>query len=86
MAGAYALGVLGAEEAVLPGVGVQAGDGHLRALHPELAHRVVGETDHGQLPLGLHPLYGLAQGDVGADMDDLELVGHEHHRVVLWCR
>src|SRR5918994_1053296 len=45
--GPYALRVLGAEEAVLAGVGVQAGHGYLRVLDAEPAHRGVGEPDHG---------------------------------------
>src|SRR5919199_1828322 len=79
----YAFEILAAEEAVLPRVGVQAGDGHSRALDAELAQGVVGEQDHGQLALGPDPLYRLSQGDVGAHVYDLQLVGNEHHRVVL---
>src|SRR5215213_6928813 len=81
--GGYALGVLGAEEAVLTGVGVQAGYGHSGVIDAQLLHRAVGEPDHGELPLRSHPLYSLPQRDVGADVDDLELVCYEHHRVVL---
>src|SRR5918995_4044107 len=81
--GGYALCVLGAEEAVLAGVRVQAGYGHFRVLDAELAHGAVGEPDHGELPLGLYLFYGLPQRDVGGNVDDLELVGDEHHRVVL---
>src|SRR5215208_2803373 len=84
--GGYALSVLGAKEAVLAGVGVQARYGYLRVLDAEPAHRGVGEPDHDELPLGLHPMYGLSQRDVGGNVDDLELVGHQHHGVVLRAR
>ena len=59
--GGYVFQILRTEEAVLAGVGVQAGDGYLRGLDAELAQRVVGEAHHGQLPLGSHPLYSLPQ-------------------------
>ena len=49
---------------------------------PELAQRAVGEPDDGQLALGLHAPDGLGQRDVRADVDDAQLVGDEHHRVV----
>ena len=85
-AGAMLLRILGAEEPVLPGVGVQAGDGDLGVLDAELSQRLVGEADDGQLSLGLDALYGLPERDVGRDVDHLQLVGDEHHRVVLACR
>src|SRR5215212_9363167 len=58
--GRYLICVLGTEEAALAGVGVQTGDGHFRFFDAELAQSVVGKMDHGELPLGPHPLYGLS--------------------------
>src|SRR5215212_8528237 len=39
--------------------------------------------DHGQLPIWSHPLYGFLQRYVGRDVYHLQLVGDEHHRVIL---
>src|SRR5215208_5536902 len=82
----YLLYVLGTQETVLPGVGVQAGDGNPRALDAQFFQRLVGETDDGQFPLGPGPLYGLLERDVGRDVDHLQLVCDEHHRVVFRAR
>ena len=42
----------------------------------------MGEPDDGQLPLGLTRSMASRKRDVGADVDHLQLVGDEHHRVV----
>ena len=81
--GPYLLQVLLPEEAVLPGVRVEAGHGHAGPLDAELLEGLVGEAYDGQLALRLRPVYGFSKGDVGADVDHLQLVGDEHHGVVL---
>src|SRR5215212_7165721 len=64
----YPLGVLNAEEPVLPGVGVQARDGDPGTLDAELPQRLVGEADDRQLAPWFDALYGPAQRDVGRDV------------------
>ncbi len=82
----YLFGVLGPEEPVLPRVGVEACDGDPWPVVAELSQGFFGEADDRKLALGPGPLYGLAQRDVGRDVNDLKLVGDEHHRVVLGAR
>jgi hypothetical protein len=56
----YPLRIFCAEEPVLPGVRVQAGDGDSRFLDAELSQRLVGEADNRQLALRFDALYSFA--------------------------
>src|SRR5919107_705840 len=46
----------------------------------------MGETNYGKLSFEPGPLYGLPQGDVGRDVDHLQLFSDEHHGVVFRAR
>src|SRR5215216_5923750 len=68
--------------ASLARVRVQACDGYLGLVHPDLCERVSREVDNGQDPLSTDAVYRLSQGDVGAHVDDPELRRLQHHREV----
>jgi hypothetical protein len=77
-----AIEILGAEQAVLARMRVQAGHRDARPLDAEPAQRAVREPDDRELPLARHPLDRLLERNVRADVHHAQVLAQEHHRVV----
>ena len=68
-----------AQEAVFPGVGVEACDGYFRILDAELLSHFVGEDDLAEDAFRSESLGDLAYGKVVGDKDDFQFVRVEGH-------
>ena len=71
-----------AKQAVLPGVRVNAGNRNARTLIADPAQKPIRYANHRLDSRLVEGIEELAQGDMSSDMDNLELLGIEHHGVI----